>query len=156
MVDVLTPELRRLNMSRIRGRDTKPEMIIRRGLHALGLRFRLHDPKLPGRPDLIFRRYGVVIFVHGCFWHGHQCAMFKEPVDRRDFWLAKIYGNRERDARVKSQLLTMGWRVAEIWECSLRGRKKLDRNQLLEQIKDFITASDVTQVEISGSKLFST
>ncbi len=85
MVDVLTPEQRQLNMSRIRGRDTKPEMLIRRGLHARGLRYRLQDRALPGRPDLVFPRYHAVILVHGCFWHGLDCRMFRLPATRREF-----------------------------------------------------------------------
>jgi len=89
MVDVLSPEQRRLNMSRIRGRDTKPEMLIRRGLHAQGFRYRLQNRKLPGRPDLVFPRYHAVIFVHGCFWHGHNCPMFKLPGTRQEFWSKK-------------------------------------------------------------------
>lgn len=85
MADVLTSELRRFNMSRIRGRDTKPEMLIRRGLHARGFRYRLQDRKLPSRPDLVFSRYHSVVFVHGCFWHGHDCPMFKLPVTRQEY-----------------------------------------------------------------------
>ena len=99
MVDVLTPEQRRLNMSRIRGKDTKPELMLRRGLHALGLRFRLHRKDLPGRPDMVFPRYRAAVLVHGCFWHGHDCPLFKWPVTRREFWAVKIEGNRARDMR---------------------------------------------------------
>lgn len=90
MADVLTPEQRRLNMSRIRGRDTKPELLLRRGLHARGLRFRLHRKDLPGCPDLVFPRFRVTVFVHGCFWHGHECPMFKWPGTRTDFWRRKM------------------------------------------------------------------
>ena len=101
MVDVLTRAQRKLNMSNIRGRDTKPEKLIRNGLHRLGFRFRLHHKSLPGRPDLVFPRYNAVIFVHGCFWHGHDCPLFKLPATRRSFWLDKISGNFKRDQRTK-------------------------------------------------------
>lgn len=109
MVDVLTPEQRQLNMSRIRGRDTKPEMLIRRGLHARGLRYRLQDRSLPGRPDLVFPRHHAVILVHGCFWHGHDCPMFRLPATRREFWSAKIESNRNRDVKAHDALLCLDW-----------------------------------------------
>src|SRR5450631_1336300 len=100
MTDVLSPEQRRFNMSRIRGSNTKPELQVRRGLHAMGLRFRLHDRRLPGRPDMVLTRYRTVIFIHGCFWHGHGCRLSKMPATRQDFWRAKIEGNAARDGRV--------------------------------------------------------
>src|SRR5262245_20506194 len=93
MADVLTPEQRRLNMSRIRGADTKPERLVRSALHARGFRFRLHRRDLPGKPDLALPRYRAVILVHGCFWHGHKCSLFQLPETRREFWEAKIRGN---------------------------------------------------------------
>ena len=92
MVDVLTPEQRRLNMSRIRGKDTKPELLLRHGLHARGLRYRLHRKDLPGRPDMVFPRYRAAILVHGCFWHGHDCPLFKLPATRREFWAGQDRG----------------------------------------------------------------
>src|ERR1700731_2708856 len=125
MVDVLTPEQRSFNMSRIRGRDTKPELILRRGLHTLGFRFRLHRKDLPGRPDLVFPARRTVIFVHGCFWHGHHCPMCRMPVTRSAFWQTKIEGNRNRDRRAISDLVAAGWRVLVVWECALRGPARL-------------------------------
>ena len=122
MADVLTPEQRHKNMSRIRGKDTKPEMLLRRGLHALGLRYRLHVTGLAGRPDMVFPRYRAVIFVHGCFWHGHDCPLFKLPATRREFWAAKIEGNRQRDRRQLAALSAAGWRVMTVWECCFKGR----------------------------------
>ena len=119
MVDVLTPEQRRLNMSRICSRDTKPEMIVRRGLHALGLRFRLSRKDLPGRPDLVLSKYRTVILVHGCFWHGHSCPMFKWPATRPDFWEKKINSNRARDGAAVNALRADSWRVLVVWECAL-------------------------------------
>lgn len=150
MPDVLTPDQRKRNMSRIRGRNTKPEMIIRRGLHAQGLRYRLNTPKLPGRPDIIFSRHRAVIFVHGCFWHGHNCPMFKVPETRRQFWVDKITSNRNRDARVTSSLLQMGWRIATIWECSIRGPHKLCDQDILATIQTFLASKSTTLADISG------
>lgn len=108
-------------MSGIRGRDTKPERLIRSHLHRLGFRFRLQSPKVPGRPDLVLPKYRAAIFVHGCFWHGHNCALFRLPRTRRDFWKAKIDRNRERDAEVKQTVLAAGWRHLTVWECAFRG-----------------------------------
>ena len=99
-------------MAAIRRADTKPEMLIRRGIHAHGFRYRLHDRKLPGRPDLTLSKYNAVIFVNGCFWHGHDCPMFRWPATRQEFWRDKITGNMERDTRNIAALLSSGWRVA--------------------------------------------
>lgn len=112
-------------MSGIRGRDTKPELLLRKGLHRAGFRYRLHAKGLPGKPDLVFPKHGAVVFAHGCFWHGHDCALFKWPKTRQEFWTAKITGNRERDARVKASLLAAGWRVLTVWECALKGKGRL-------------------------------
>ena len=134
MTDVLTPAQRQLNMSRIRGRDTRPELLLRRGLHARGLRFRLHRRDLPGCPDLVFPRFRVVIFVHGCFWHGHDCPMFKLPATRTDFWRSKIAGNTERDRCAQAALIRENWRVLVIWECALRGPRRRPLEAVLDQI----------------------
>jgi DNA mismatch endonuclease, patch repair protein len=151
MADVLTPEQRRRNMSRIRGRDTKPEMFVRRGLHAGGFRYRLQDRQLPGRPDLVFPRYHAVIFVHGCFWHGHDCPMFKLPTTRREFWDAKIASNRSRDERTTTSLLESGWRVATVWECSLRGPSRLPEDEVLRRCQAFLLSEELTEIDISGA-----
>lgn len=108
-------------MSRIRGRNTRPEVGLRRALHARGLRYRLHDPRLPGRPDIVFPRFRAVCFVHGCFWHRHPgCRYATTPATREAFWAAKFSANVERDTRNRLELLAVGWRVAIVWECSLR------------------------------------
>lgn len=121
MPDVVSPEVRSRMMSGIRGKNTKPELLLRRGLHALGFRFRLHDKKLPGSPDLVFPKYHAVLFVNGCFWHGHQgCRYFKVPSTRQEFWLAKIEANQARDERVHADLIESGWRVGTVWECATR------------------------------------
>jgi len=150
VVDVLTPEQRRLNMSRIRGRDTKPEMILRRGLHALGLRFRLHRKDLPGRPDLVFPRYRAVIQVHGCFWHGHDCPMFKWPATRAEFWKEKIVGNRRRDRASLGALHESGWRVLVVWECALRGPGRRSVRDVLSRCESFVKDRNEALAELGS------
>src|ERR1035437_3097504 len=134
MADVVTLEQRRFNMSRIRGRDTKPELTLRSGLHGRGLRFRLHRKDLPGCPDLVFPCFGAVVFVHGCFWHGHDCPMFKLPTTRAEFWAAKISANRARDGRARVSLAGAGWRTMVLWECALRGPSRLPAEAVLDDI----------------------
>jgi len=150
MVDVLTPDQRRLNMSRIRSRDTKPEMALRRGLHRRSFRFRLHCRNLPGRPDLVFPRYRSVIQVNGCFWHGHDCPLFKLPATRSEFWSAKIASNRERDTRALRDLAAAGWRVLVVWECALKGTGRRPLENVLTICERFLRgdgfASSVTRV----------
>jgi DNA mismatch endonuclease (patch repair protein) len=122
IVDVLSPAQRRLNMSRIRNRDTKPEMVVRRGLHALGLRYRLHVRMLKCRPDLVLPRFKTAVFVNGCFWHAHGCAYSKFPMTRQAFWRRKLLANAARDQIATETLCNDGWRVVVIWECSMRGK----------------------------------
>jgi len=142
MVDVLMPEQRRLNMSRIRGKDTKPELMLRRGLHARGLRFRLHRKDLPGRPDMVFPRYRAAVLVHGCFWHGHDCPLFKWPATRREFWQAKIEGNRARDLRDLAGLAAAGWRVLVVWECALKGPARLPGDAAFAKIVSWLNTDE--------------
>lgn len=121
LVDRLTPERRSWLMSRVRSRDTSPEMHVRKAAHALGLRFRLHRKDLPGSPDLVFPRYRTAIFVHGCFWHRHpDCRKASMPKTKADFWQAKFDTNVERDARAVEALERLGWRVTTIWECEVK------------------------------------
>jgi len=121
MADVHTPEARSYNMSRIQGRNTTPEMRVRRLLHGLGFRYRLHVKDLPGKPDLVFPRVQAVLFVHGCFWHMHRCKYGKpEPATNRTFWAEKRHGNVARDRRNRRLLRAQGWQVFEIWECHTR------------------------------------
>jgi DNA mismatch endonuclease (patch repair protein) len=149
MVDVLTAQQRQFNMSRIRGGDTKPEMTIRRGLHSLGLRYRLHARTLPGRPDLVFPRYRAVILVHGCFWHGHHCHLFRMPATRPEFWQNKIDANRQRDSTTHIALRADGWRILTVWECSLKGSEKWPLQLLLDTAAAFVRGSEVER-EIEG------
>ncbi|WP_076896202.1 very short patch repair endonuclease [Burkholderia pseudomallei] len=124
MVDVVDRATRSRMMSGIRGRNTKPEILIRSLLHRQGFRFRLHVRDLPGKPDIVLPRYHAVIFVHGCFWHGHDCSLFKLPGTRTDFWREKIDRNRANDHKALAALRTQGWRVGIVWECALRGANK--------------------------------
>jgi DNA mismatch endonuclease, patch repair protein len=139
-MDVLTPSQRQLNMRRIRGRDTKPEMLFRRGLHARGLRYRLHDRSLPGRPDLVFSKYRIAVFIHGCFWHGHGCRLSKWPTTRQDFWRRKLGDNMARDQKAIAALQSTGWRVLVIWECAVRGPGRMDETAALDCAADHIRA----------------
>jgi len=149
MADTVSPETRSRMMSGIRGKNTKPEMILRRGLHALGFRFRLHDKRLPGKPDLVFPKYRAVIFAHGCFWHGHDCHLFKWPSSRPEFWLAKINRNREVDARSETLLAQEGWRECIVWECAMKGRTRLPLTDLIAQCALWLR-TDLPRMEIRG------
>lgn len=124
MADVHEPEVRSYNMRQIKGKNTKPEILVRKWLHAQGLRFRLHGKykgrTLPGKPDIVLPKFGTVIFVHGCFWHAHEgCKYFKIPETRREWWKAKLLGNRQRDLRHQQELMDLGWKVVVIWECEI-------------------------------------
>lgn len=130
MVDILTPAQRQLNMQRIRAKDTRPEIFVRRLLHRHGLRFRLHRRDLPGRPDIVLPRFRIAIFIHGCFWHGHDCALFKVPATRTEFWVAKIAANRARDERAYEELSRLGWRYGCVWECAIKGAGRLNEEVL--------------------------
>lgn len=157
MADVLTPEQRRLNMSRIRGKNTKIELLLRKALHARGLRYRLHRKDLPGRPDLIFPGRKVVVFIHGCFWHGHDCPLFKMPATRREFWAGKIAGNRKRDRQAAASLQTTGWRVLIIWECAFRGPNRHPVAHVADEAAAFVCPPTHTPMmayqELTGSNV---
>ena len=117
-------------------------MVIRKGLHARGYRYRLHVGSLPGRPDLVFPSRKAAIFVHGCFWHGHDCPLFKWPSTRADWWRAKIEGNRARDKVVREQIASMGWRQLRVWECALKGRQRRDPGALLDLVAAWLNGRD--------------
>lgn len=128
MADTLTPAERSKRMSRIRGKNTRPEMRVRRLIHRMGYRYRLHRRDLPGKPDLVFITRRKVIFVHGCFWHRHPdptCKLARLPKSRNDFWLPKLEGNRARDIRNQEELQARGWDVLVIWECELHDEEAL-------------------------------
>ena len=128
-------------MSGIRGKNTRPEMLIRKGLHARGFRYRLHDSTLPGKPDMVFRRCSAVIFVNGCFWHGHNCHLFRWPSSRTEFWKQKILRNREKDAETVRALSMNGWRILIIWECALKGRTKYPASDVIESAAKWLCGS---------------
>jgi DNA mismatch endonuclease (patch repair protein) len=136
-------------MSGIRGANTKPELTIRSGLHALGFRFRLHANDVPGKPDLVLPRYRAAIFVNGCFWHHHDCHLFRLPSTRTEFWQNKIEGNVRRDAKVRALLANAGWRQLVVWECALKGRTRLDPDDLMQRISKWLR-SEKTTGEIRG------
>jgi DNA mismatch endonuclease (patch repair protein) len=135
-MDSVTPARRSEIMARVRSRDTKPEMVVRRLVHAMGYRYRLHARDLPGKPDLVFRSREKVVFIHGCFWHRHAgCALARLPTSRQDFWLPKLNGNRQRDAKNERALRDAGWDVLTIWECELG-----DIAELKTRIRGFLDA----------------
>lgn len=125
-------------MAGIGSRNTRPEMTVRRGLHARGLRYQLHARDLPGKPDLVFPGRRAVIFVQGCFWHGHGCALFRWPSTRTDFWKVKIAGNIARDQRVREQLRDEGWRILDVWECALKGKNRIQPESVIERCCRFL------------------
>ncbi len=141
MNDVVDSATRSRMMSGIKGKNTKPELAIRSGLHRLGYRFRLHRKDLPGKPDLVFAKYRAVIFVHGCFWHYHDCHLFKMPSTRREFWETKIGRNRERDREIQAVLREQGWRLLVVWECALKGRRAPPFGVLIESIALWLQGS---------------
>ena len=122
MPDIVDAATRSRMMAGIRNKNTRPEIALRKALHRRGFRYGLHSPDVPGKPDLVFRSRRAAIFVHGCFWHGHDCPLFRLPSTRPEFWGNKIAGNRKRDELVKEQLADLGWRQLVIWECATRGK----------------------------------
>ena len=137
MPDTLNQTQRSYCMSRIRGKDTKPEILVRKGLHARGFRFRMQDRKLPGRPDIVLPKYGVAIMVNGCFWHGHKgCRYATRPKSNPEFWREKIARNRHRDEVTTAHLEALGWHVIVVWECELRRKESLEEriNDLASEI----------------------
>jgi DNA mismatch endonuclease (patch repair protein) len=140
--DVVDAPTRSRMMSGIRGKNTKPELLIRRALHRLGLRYRLHDKGLPGCPDLVFPKRRAVIFVHGCFWHGHDCHLFKWPGSRQEFWREKIEGNRKRDVAVVEKLRNQSWRVLSIWECALRGESAAFQESVAQRAAEWVRSEN--------------
>ena len=138
-------------MSGIRGKNTRPELIIRKALFSKGFRYKLHDKKLPGKPDLVFPEYSSVIFIHGCFWHGHDCHLFKWPSTRPEFWRAKINRNKEIDKRNYKLLKKKGWYILTIWECALKGRTRIPVDKISESISGWLEYAMRDKV-ISGKK----
>ena len=132
MTDVVDKQTRSRMMSGIRGKNTKPELLIRRGLHRRGFRFRLHARDIPGKPDIVLPKYKAIILIHGCFWHGHDCHLFKWPSTRPDFWREKIGGNAARDRKYQVKYYDQDWRVLTVWECSLKGLHAIGIDAVLD------------------------
>lgn len=149
-MDVHSVDQRSFNMSKIRGKDTRPELLVRKWLWENGYKYRLHKKELPGRPDIVLTKYSAVIFIHGCFWHRHGCRFTTTPESRQNFWLAKFDKNINRDKQNITSLLEQSWRIMVIWECSLR-RKRLLPNLVAEQIVDFLN-SETRFIEIGMKK----
>ena len=139
MADVHDKATRSYNMSKIKSKDTKPEILVRKFLHANGFRFSLHRKDLPGKPDIVLRKYKTVIFVNGCFWHGHEnCRYFVIPKTRTDWWLQKINRNKQLDTENHAKLSQKGWKIIEIFECELKPKRRLEKLEaLLKALKTF-------------------
>lgn len=147
MVDVVSPSVRSRMMAGIRGKDTSPELLVRRALFARGLRYKLHDKMLPGKPDLVSPRFRAAVFVHGCFWHAHDCALFRLPGTRTEWWREKLARNQANDIRHIAALLESDWRVATVWECALRKRDRID--SIADQLAEFVRGRE-SELEIRG------
>lgn len=146
MTDIVDKKTRSRMMAGIKGKNTKPELALRRALHALGFRFRLHSGNVHGRPDLVLPKYRAVVFVHGCFWHRHEgCRYTTTPSTRPEFWQAKFEANVVRDIAVRMALLEDGWRVATVWECALRKPDQIAAS--VERLSDWLLSDD-GQIEI--------
>ena len=154
-MDIVDSQTRSRMMSGIRGQDTQPEMTLRTGLHRLGFRYRLgsayrwRGKKLQGKPDLVFPKYRAVIQVNGCFWHRHDCHLFKWPTTRREFWREKLNANAKRDRRNQEALEELGWRVLTIWECALKGKTRRSTNEVIQTAANWIQF-DTVSASIEG------
>lgn len=155
MVDVVPAHVRSKMMAGIRGKNTKPELILRKALFSRGFRYRLHDVRLPGKPDLVFPSRRSVIFVNGCFWHGHTCSLFKWPSSNADFWRRKIERNAELDRKWREDLSRSHWRVLYVWECSLKGRHKIPFSALVDRVERWLDRGP-RYLEIRGSERHNT
>jgi DNA mismatch endonuclease, patch repair protein len=149
LADIVDAETRSRLMAGIRSKNTKPELLLRRALHAKGLRYRLHGAKLPGKPDLVFAKHQAVVFVHGCFWHRHRnCRFATMPSTRAEFWTAKFSANIERDKRSVAALLENGWRVATVWECALKGG---DCSRVAELVVHWLTQERTSLLDVPNA-----
>ena len=138
MSDRLTPAERSLRMAAVRQKNTGPEIFVRQLIHRAGFRFKLSNQQLPGSPDILLVRWRKAIFVNGCFWHGHDCHLFKLPATRTAWWAEKVHGNRLRDQRAEAELAKAGWRIVTVWQCALKGKHKLGVSALQELLVEAI------------------
>lgn len=150
MADIVTPAKRSEMMSGIKGKNTKPEIFVRKLLFSLGYRYRLGRKDLPGKPDIVLPKYNAVIFVHGCYWHGHEmCHLFRMPKSRQEFWDKKISGNIIRDKKNITRLEALGWRVCVVWECAIKGDRRIEIEELGSKLSRWLL-SDKTEKNIRG------
>jgi DNA mismatch endonuclease (patch repair protein) len=145
VTDIVSPEVRSRMMSGIRAKNTRPELVLRRALHALGFRYRLHVRNLPGKPDLVFPKYRAIIQVHGCFWHRHGCSKTTDPASNSEFWQMKFARNVVRDREVECRLRELGWRVGIVWECEIASEQKL---LWIDAISRFIRDPETNELEL--------
>jgi DNA mismatch endonuclease (patch repair protein) len=150
MVDVVDKATRSRMMSGIAGKNTKPELIVRSLLHRSGFRFRIHSDTLPGKPDIVLKKYRAVVFVHGCFWHQHECHLFRWPSSNARFWKRKIRGNARNDAAVYAALRKLGWRILILWECAIKGRRKIPLEKIAGRVCSWLI-TDRQLLEVRGS-----
>ena len=149
MTDIVDPATRSRMMSGITAKNTKPELMIRKLLFNSGFRYRLHNRSLKGTPDIVLKKYRAVIFVNGCFWHGHNCHLFRLPKSRTEFWKKKIQSNRERDAINRKILREEGWRVGLVWECAVKGKIAKTSDLIICKIRDWLNCNKA-MLEITG------
>lgn len=152
MVDSKTHEQRSRNMAAIKASNTSAEIYVRKILFSEGFRYRLNQKNLPGKPDVVLARYKTVVFIHGCFWHRHQCHLGSTPKSNTDFWIKKFNSNIDRDQRNIQSLLDLGWKVVIIWECAVKGKSKLLENNLRLRLSSSICDNSERYIEIDGSK----
>lgn len=152
MTDVHSKLVRKKNMRAVRSTNTKPELFIRKLLHGAGFRYRLHVKTLPGKPDIVLPKYKTVIFVHGCFWHMHDCGLFRLPSTRTIWWKKKLSENRLRSDTTEDLLREQGWRVAVVWECSIKGKEKLEPDEILDKFTSWLS-SNTSYLEIPSPEL---
>lgn len=153
MPDVVDKKTRSRMMSGIQGKNTRPELLIRKMLHKAGFRYRLHSKELPGKPDIVLPKYRAVVLVNGCFWHGHGCHLFKWPSTRKEWWETKIYRTIEKDEENLAALQASGWRTAIVWECAIKGRTRLNLDTIANSLFTWLGSNDQDDLVISGDTI---
>jgi DNA mismatch endonuclease (patch repair protein) len=143
-MDTVTPAVRSKIMASVGQKDTGAEVLLRKALHRRGLRYKLHDRSLPGRPDMVFPRFEAVVFVHGCYWHSHGCHRSTVPKTRRVFWTSKFAANKVRDGKKRAELLALGWRVLTVWECTLSGKTSKPTDVLAKKVETWLNSKKRT------------
>ena len=150
MTDLHSQNVRSKNMAAVRSFNTQPELAVRQLLHKEGFRYRLHIKAIKGKPDIVMRKHGVLIFINGCFWHGHNCHLFRLPKTRTEWWRKKIESNKLRDITVTAELKSSGWRIIQVWECAIKGKTKIGHSKLRNQLIEAIFSEEML-LEIRGN-----